>query len=66
MGELTCKIGILISTTGAYAAVGRAILNGTLLACAQINADDDLGITLEPVHYNPGGDLEEYSVATKR
>jgi ABC-type branched-subunit amino acid transport system substrate-binding protein len=66
MGELTCKIGVLISTTGAYAAVGRAILNGTLLACAQINADEDLGVTLEPVHYNPGGDLEEYSVATKK
>lgn len=66
MGKLTCKIGILISTTGAYAAVGRAILNGALLACAQVNADNGLGVTLEPVHYNPGGDLEAYSLATKR
>ncbi|WP_266019433.1 transporter substrate-binding domain-containing protein [Brucella intermedia] len=66
MGKLTCKIGVLISTTGAYGAVGRAILNGTLLACAQVNSDPSLNVRLEPIHFNPDGDLVQYAAATKR
>lgn len=66
MGKANYPIGILISTTGNYGTVGRSILNGVLLACAQINADPDAAITLEPHHANPDGDLSAYSVAAKK
>lgn len=66
MGRAVYPIGILISTTGTYGTVGRSILNGALLACAQINADPTATITLEPRHRNPGGDLLAYSAAAKQ
>lgn len=66
MGRAIYPIGILISTTGTYGTVGRSILNGALLACAQINADADAAITLEPHHVNPGGELSAYSTAAKQ
>ncbi|QEN85098.1 transporter substrate-binding protein [Labrys sp. KNU-23] len=58
-------IGILISTTGSYGTVGRSILNGTLLACQQINADPSSSITLVPEHADPAGDLSAYYPAAR-
>lgn len=66
MGRAVYPIGILISTTGTYGTVGRSILNGALLACAQINADPEATITLEPRHSDPGGDLAAYAAAAKQ
>lgn len=66
MEKANYPIGILISTTGNYGTVGRSILNGVLLACAQINADPDAAITLEPHHANPDSELSAYSVAAKK
>ncbi|MFU0504530.1 transporter substrate-binding domain-containing protein [Pseudaminobacter sp. NGMCC 1.201702] len=65
MGRAVYPIGILISTTGSYGTVGRSILNGTLLACREINDDPASTITLVPQHSNPAGDLSAYSPATK-
>lgn len=66
MGRAVYPIGILISTTGTYGTVGRSILNGALLACAQINADPEASITLEPRHSDPGGDLSAYAAAARQ
>lgn len=66
MGRAIYPIGILISTTGSYGMVGRSMLNGALLACAQVNADPHAAVTLEPRHIDPGGELSAYSAAAKK
>jgi ABC-type branched-subunit amino acid transport system substrate-binding protein len=54
------QVGYLFSSTGSYELVARSMLNGALLAAAEINASD-LGIRLEPSVLNPGGNLSQYS-----
>jgi branched-chain amino acid transport system substrate-binding protein len=54
------QVGYLFSSTGSYELVARSMLNGALLAAAEINASD-LGIRLEPTVLNPGGNLSQYS-----
>ncbi|HTW25802.1 MAG TPA: transporter substrate-binding domain-containing protein [Acetobacteraceae bacterium] len=53
-------VGIVVSTTGSYAPVGRDMHDGALLAIRQINADDANPFRLEPVAADPGGQLETY------
>jgi urea transport system substrate-binding protein len=59
----TYPIGILVSTTGTYGTVGRSMLNGALLACAEVNADG--AIRLEPVHRDPAGQSAAYADAAQ-
>lgn len=58
-------IGLILSTTGSYGAVGRSMLNGALLACRELSADPALGVTLEPVHHDPAGVLPAYAEAAE-
>jgi branched-chain amino acid transport system substrate-binding protein len=57
----TIRIGLLYSTSGPYRTIGRAMLNGALLALEQVNADPALPFTLEPVVRDPGGRNERYA-----
>lgn len=58
-------VGLVFSTTGSYSTVSREMLNGALLAIAEINADPSRGVTLRAEHRNPGGDLNGYWAACK-
>lgn len=53
-------VGLLYSTTGSYAAIGRDALDGALMAVDEINADGSFPFTLAPVTANPGGVVEAY------
>lgn len=61
MASTTARIGILFSATGPYALIATAMRNGALLAVDEVNADAALGVRLEPVVADPGGDLGAYS-----
>ncbi|WP_110650423.1 transporter substrate-binding domain-containing protein [Salinicola peritrichatus] len=65
MSYSSCKIGILISTTGTYSAVGESILNGCLLACTQVKASAGFRIKLEPFHLDPAGEISRYVESVK-
>jgi ABC-type branched-subunit amino acid transport system substrate-binding protein len=54
-------IGLLFSTTGPYATIGRAMTNGSLLAVNEITADDAFPFALEPVIANPDGRNANYA-----
>ncbi|HWA81774.1 MAG TPA: transporter substrate-binding domain-containing protein [Acetobacteraceae bacterium] len=54
------KVGIIFSTTGSYATIGRDMRDGALLAVQQINRDDRYPFTLEPVVIDPAGSLDGY------
>ncbi|MGE0212902.1 MAG: transporter substrate-binding domain-containing protein [Parvibaculaceae bacterium] len=49
------RLGLLFSSTGPYATIGQAMLNGALLAIEEINANDEFPFSLEPVAADPGG-----------
>jgi urea transport system substrate-binding protein len=53
MATRAYPMGILVSTSGSYGTVGRSMLNGALLACAEINATGP--VNLQPVHCDPAG-----------
>ena len=53
-------VGIIFSTQGSYAAIGRDMRDGALLAIRQINADARFPFRLEPVVINPAGSLDTY------
>ena len=55
------RVGFLFSSTGSYELVSRSMLNGALLAVAEINATN-LGVRIDPTVLNPGGDLAKYPV----
>ncbi|MBY6266109.1 aliphatic amidase expression-regulating protein [Azospirillum sp. 412522] len=55
-------VGVLFSTTGPYATVGEAMLNGTLLALEEINRSPDFDFELAPLVRNPGGDTAQYGL----
>ena len=61
MGSGAIRIGLLYSTSGPYRTIGRAMLNGALLALEQVNADPALPFTLEPVVRDPGGRNDRYA-----
>jgi branched-chain amino acid transport system substrate-binding protein len=60
MALQSLRVGYLFSSTGSYELVARSMLNGALLAAEEINASG-LGIRLEPVVLDPGGNLSQYS-----
>ncbi|WP_221930461.1 transporter substrate-binding domain-containing protein [Paracoccus laeviglucosivorans] len=58
-------LGLLFSTDGPYGRVAHTLLNGAMLACAQINADPGSAVRLRPVQVNPKGVLQEYAAGAK-
>lgn len=61
MAVIDLPLGLLFSTHGPYGRVAHTLLNGALLACAQVNADADLPVRLRPVHVDPAGVLAQYA-----
>ena len=56
VGERTAiRIGLLFSTTGPYATIGRAMRNGSMLAIGEVNADASFPFTLDPLEADPDG-----------
>jgi urea transport system substrate-binding protein len=53
-------VGVIYSTTGPYAAVGREMLQGAILAIEEVNANETLDFVLIPQICNPGGDTQQY------
>lgn len=53
------RIGVMLSTTGPYDVVARSMLNGALLAFAEIEAAGG-DVRLEPVIVDPCGELGNY------
>jgi branched-chain amino acid transport system substrate-binding protein len=60
------RIGLLFSTTGPYRTIGRAMLNGAVLALEQINQDPAFPFRLEGVIRDPGGRNERYAAAARQ
>ncbi|MEC5293372.1 transporter substrate-binding domain-containing protein [Aurantimonas sp. C2-6-R+9] len=58
-------IGILFSATGSYGTVGRTMLNGALMACAEVNADPHSPVRLDPLVIDPGCELSAYAAGVK-
>ena len=57
------NIGIVVSTTGSYGAVGKSTRAGADLAIAEVNADPDAAVTLCPEAIDPGGVPAAYADA---
>ncbi|KZL09049.1 transporter substrate-binding domain-containing protein [Pseudovibrio sp. Ad26] len=55
------RVGILLSTSGTDQVIGKAALNGALLAFEEINTDLGYEFELEPVIRDPGDSLEKFS-----
>jgi ABC-type branched-subunit amino acid transport system substrate-binding protein len=53
-------IGILFSTTGPYAAIGRDCRDGAELALSELASDAGAPIRIEAIHADPGGDPRRY------
>jgi branched-chain amino acid transport system substrate-binding protein len=53
-------IGVLFSTSGPYALLGRDALDGALMALAEINEDPAFPFTLAPLTGDPGGITDRY------
>lgn len=53
-------IGLLYSTTGTYAAIGRDALDGALMALDEVNADPAFPFRLQALVENPGGVIDRY------
>ena len=49
------RIGLLFSSTGPYATIARAMLNGARLAIDEVNADPAFPFTLAAADRRPGG-----------
>ena len=63
MKNATLEIGIVVSTTGSYAAIGQSICAGAELALDEINADPNAPVNLKPVICDPGGVSSAYAGA---
>lgn len=59
------RLGLLFSSTGPYATIGQAMLNGALLAVEEINASDDFPFILEPLVKDPSGVNSAYASLAK-
>jgi ABC-type branched-subunit amino acid transport system substrate-binding protein len=53
-------IGVLFSTTGPYAAIGRDCRDGADLALAELAQDTSALISIDAIHANPEGDSHRY------
>ncbi|HVI27046.1 transporter substrate-binding domain-containing protein [Hansschlegelia sp.] len=60
----TFRIGLMFSSTGPYGSVAGPMLNGALLAVAEVNGAG--AIKLEPVVVNPEGDLSRYAALSSQ
>lgn len=65
MTRIDLPVGLLFSNTGSYGAVAHTQLNGATLACHEINANPNAGVTLQPFHIDPKGDLGNYVPAVQ-
>ena len=54
-------IGVLFSTTGPYASLGREGFRGAITAITEINARGNHPFRLDPVVRDPGGNTEAYA-----
>jgi ABC-type branched-subunit amino acid transport system substrate-binding protein len=59
-------IGVLFSTSGPYALLGRDALDGALMGLAEVNDDPAFGFTLAPLTGDPGGITDRYQVIADR
>lgn len=59
MRSTSADVGFLMSSSGSYRLVSRAMLNGALLAAEEVAAADN-GVTLAVVIRDPGGELSAY------
>jgi len=66
MDRRKIRIGLLFSTTGPYATIGRAMRNGALLAVEEVNAEPSFAFSLEVIEANPGGRDADYAAAARR
>ena len=57
----TIPVGVVFSTTGPYAALGREGMAGALTAIAEINANEDLELQLQAHVRDPHGATESYA-----
>jgi branched-chain amino acid transport system substrate-binding protein len=64
--EATLQIGLLFSTTGPYATIGRAMRNGARLAVEEVSADAAFPFTIETVEIDAGGSNSRYAAAAER
>ena len=60
MKRLEVPTGLLISHSGSYGAVSRAMRAGALLAIDEINADPARGVSINPVTIDPAGQVSGY------
>ncbi|MEX1662139.1 transporter substrate-binding domain-containing protein [uncultured Thioclava sp.] len=65
MKRIELPLGLLFSNTGPYGKVAHTLLNGARLACAEINADPESGVTFHPIHIDPKGILQNYAPAVQ-
>lgn len=59
------RMGLLFSSTGPYATIGQAMLNGALLAIEEVNAGGGFPFTLEAVSADPKGLNSNYARLAK-
>ena len=64
--EQRVKIGILFSTSGPYAAIGRDCRDGADLALAEFAANPTISVTFDAVHADPEGDPRRYLDEARR
>ena len=55
-------VGILFSTQGPYATVGRAMRDGAMLALEEVNQDERFPFELMPLEREPAGEIAAYGV----
>jgi branched-chain amino acid transport system substrate-binding protein len=65
MGAETVRIGLLFSTTGPYATIGRAMRNGAQLAVEEVSADPAFPFRLDTVEVDAGGSNARYAAAAE-
>jgi len=61
----TIEIGIVVSTSGSYGAIGHSICAGAELAIAEVNADPEAAVSLLPRLVDPGGVTAAYADAVQ-
>ena len=60
------RVGLLFSTTGPYATIGRAMRNGAQLAVEEVNLDPAFPFTIETVEVDAGGRNASYATAAEQ
>lgn len=59
-------IGVLFSTSGPYALLGRDALDGALMAIAEVNDDHSFPFSLAPLTGDPAGIADRYQTIAER